>query len=160
MKLHKIIASLLCSAMLSFSTQGCAGQRTTKDTATIEIPQSTAMVVLFSATGEISFRDRLGKVLPPCEFCDEDLEKKYGRDCRDAKLCNEDLEQKFGPGCENSDEYINICPGSLTTQVQELTSIGLLRHKGSGCYNASTGGYNSGVCYQLCKTFPQHPLCK
>lgn len=154
MKVHKIIASLLCSAMLSFSIQGCAGPLT------IAIPEYTAMVVLFDAEGKPTFLDREGRPLPPCKFCGDELEGKFGPGCKKAKVCNADLEQEFGPGCENSKEYVNFCPGSLTTQVQELTTIGLLRHKGSGCYNASTGGYNSAKCYELCVTFPTHPLCK
>jgi len=143
MKVYKIIASLLCSAMLSFSTQGCAGPRTVKDSLTISIPEYTAMVVLFDAEGKPTILDREGKLLPPCQFCDEALEKKLGR------------------GCEGAKEYnINICPGTLTTQVKGVTPISLLRHKGSGCYTTSTGGYNSAVCYQLCVTFPTYPGCK
>lgn len=140
MKAHKIIASLLCSAMLSFSTQGCAAERTTKDSLTIAIPEYTAMVVLFDAEGNATFRDREGNPLPPCRFCDEELEKK------------------LGPGCKEADNT-NICPGTLTTQVKGLTPINLLRHEGSGCYTVSTGGYNSGICYTLCRTFPNYPGC-
>lgn len=142
MKVYKIIASLLFSAMLTFSTQGCAGPGTTKDSLTISIPEYTAMVVLFDAEGKPTILDREGKPLPPCQFCDEALEKKLGR------------------GCEGAKEYnINICPGTLSTQIKSVTPISLLRHKGSGCYTTSTGGYNSGVCYVLCRTFPTYPGC-
>ncbi len=158
MKMPKVIASLLCCAMLSFSAQGCAGTPTTKQALKESIQKDTALIMLFSATGEVTFLDRDGNILPACEFCDVELERKWGPGCKEAPLCTEELEKEFGPGCEEAQgKYINICPGTIRTQVQDLTSIGLLRHKGSGCFTGTSGGaggHNSGVCYDLCAMFP------
>jgi len=136
MKVHKIIASLLYSAMLSFSTQGCAEMSTTRDSLSIPIPADTAMVVVFSHKGETRFLDRDGKRLPPCQFCDEALEKQ------------------LGPGCRKAEGYdVKICPGTVSTDIKGITPVSLYRTTGSGCYGGSAGSTNGGTCYDLCETF-------
>lgn len=115
----------------------------------VTFPPDTVLILAINAKNEPAFYDRRGEKLPECKLCTPEAIKEY----------------KLNPDCEDADKHgINICPGTVGTNVRSFQSLTLYETQGSICFGGAIGGFRSGTCYPTpfyCRIInPSHQLCK
>lgn len=114
----KYLLLMLVMIVMVF-VQGCAHERVKSDTF-IPVPQGlpsdTLAIVVFTSDGRVELKDAKGDMLPRCQICTPELEKKYGDSCKQAP------------------PKAQICGSLPPMQVREMINLNVLHLKGSDCW--------------------------
>jgi hypothetical protein len=118
-------------------------------------PNNGAVALIINEQGRIVVVDREGKTLPSCQVCTPELERRYGPKCVKAKKVSE-LALLDGREREEAIKEADaqnaplICDKLMSTNVQDVEPISVVRHTGSQCMSFFVNSNGQAKVWQYC----------
>jgi hypothetical protein len=115
---------------LALLSSGCAYSQQNPQQMSLTIPGNTRMIILVNSEAEVSVVDVNGRTIPTCQLCTEDLEKRYGLQCK------------------NTPAEIRICQSLTGATLSKVNSIEIFRSRyNRTCITEIVAGQATEICW-------------
>lgn len=112
-------------------------------------PSNGMAAIVFNEKGQPIVVTREGKVVPPCQICSPELEKRYGPKCAKARqIETSSSEGKTSTQADPSAPL--ICTKLMNTNVTDVKPISAIRHTGSDCMTVFFNADGQSLSFEFC----------